>query len=222
MTTQAIRTMKKRIRSTVGALGVFLVIPVFAWAHDSSITISAPTAGQEFWVSSLPVDLTVPVSGTIIHSAPPTGASVADNWACVSVDAGTPVCNPAPTFGGRPPTSYDYSVNVTITSLGAHTLQASTRKSDGGHPGQSDPVTIYVYLTPVTCDEVDPPAYANQYMNTFNPPQAYAQFRGLVIRQIAYNHSQGMYGTCTYDYPAVEEDVCTALLEVGGPACPAE
>jgi hypothetical protein len=207
--------MMKRSIKTVAVFGALLMIPVFGWAHNSSIDIAAPYEGQEFVVDVLPV--TVTVTGTIAHSAPPNGANVADSKACVTVDGDTenPSCAAAPVFQGKPPSSYQYSVNVTINSEGAHILQAYTSKTDGGHPGQSELRTIYVYLASVTCDEVDPPAYANQYMNGLNLPQEYAQYRGKVIKQIAHNHDEGKYGTCQYDYELVEVDVDQFLSELG-------
>jgi hypothetical protein len=198
------------------------MIPAFGWAHNASIDISTPEDEQEFIVDTLPMTLTV--KGMITHSAPPAGANVADSKACVTVDEGTPaavtVCEPALVFQGKPPTYYEYSVNVTLHSEGAHTLRAYTSKTDGGHPGQSELMTIYVYLASITCDEVDPPAYANQYMNAMNLPQEYAKLRGKVVQVIAQNHAAGVYGSCTYEYDAVVEDVCAELAKLGGPACP--
>jgi len=151
---------KRSTWRAAAVLGALLMIPALGWAHDASIDIAAPTAEQEFVVDTLPV--TIPVTGTISHSAPPNGANVADSKACVMVDEGTPeaatVCEPAPVFAGKPPSSYQYSVNVSINTEGTHTLRAFTNKTGGGHPGESELVTIYVYLASVTCDEVDPQA----------------------------------------------------------------
>jgi hypothetical protein len=207
--------MKGSTWRSAAVLGALLMVPAFGWTHNASIDISAPTPGQEFVVDALPVTITV--QGTIAHSAPPNGANVADSKACVTVDGdtGNPFCEPAPVFQGKPPSSYQYSVNVTVNSEGAHTLQAYTSKTDGGHPGQSEPTTIYVYLASVTCDEVDPPAYANQYMDSLNLPRDYAQYRGKVIQQIAHNYNDGKYGTCHYDYELVEDDVDQLLYGLG-------
>jgi hypothetical protein len=57
-------------------------------------------------------------------------------------------------------------------------------------------------------------------MNAMNLPQEYAKLRGKVAQAIAQNHSAGVYGSCTYEYDAVVDDVCAELAELGGPACP--
>lgn len=191
---------------------ILLFVPRQAFGHDAYISISGPYDGQVFTTDTLPI--TVNVDGSITHSAPPNGANVADSWACVSLDGGTPLCQPAPTFGGRPPTSYNYSIHVSIASFGMHTLQASTGKSDGGHAGVSDIITIYVNPTLEICDEVDPPAYANQYLNSLNLPSSYATYRGQIINVIAFNHSNGVYGSCTYDYDLIKNHVDDLLAQV--------
>ena len=188
-------------------------LPAAGRAHDSAVSISGPYDGQVFLTDTLPINITV--EGTISHSGPPAGANVADSRACVSVDGGVPTCLPAPVFGGRPPSSYTYVVPITINSAGFHTLQVFTSKTDGGHPGQSDVITIEVVLATATCDEVDPPAYANQYLNDLNLPSYYASFRGQIIKVIAFNHSNGVYGSCTYDYAAVLADVNALLTGLG-------
>jgi hypothetical protein len=188
-------------------------LPAVGRAHDSAVSISGPYDGQVFVTDTLPINITV--EGTISHSGPPAGANVADSRACVSVDGGVPTCLPAPVFGGRPPSSYTYVVPITINSAGFHMLQVFTSKTDGGHPGQSDVITIEVVLATATCDEVDPPAYANQYLNDLNLPNYYASFRGQIIKVIAFNHSNGVYGSCTYDYAAVLADVNALLSGLG-------
>lgn len=192
---------------------LFVLFPALALAHDSTIDISGPYDGQQYVTDTLPINISV--QGTITHSPLPNGANVADSQACVSVDGGAQICQPAPTFAGRPPTYYNYLVPVTISSPGFHTLQAFTRKSDGGHPGQSAVITIEVILSTTSCDEVDPPAYANQYLNGLNLPRDYATYRGQIINVIAFNHSNGVYGSCTYNYPAVVADVDALLNQVG-------
>jgi hypothetical protein len=104
---------------------------------------------------------------------------------------------------------------VAITSEGAHTIQSSTANSKGDHGGISDVITINVILSSYECDEKDPPAYANEYLNSLNLPQSYATYRGVIIRAIALNHSIGAYGSCYYDYEAVEEDVDELLRQLG-------
>ena len=203
----------RKFRSMLLVFAALLVSPAVGFSHDSVVTISGPYDGQVFMTDTLPLNITV--EGSISHSGPPAGANVADSQACISLDGGVPACQPAPVFGGRPPTSYNYSLPVSISTPGAHTLRASTSKTDGGHPGQSDVITIYVVLVTASCDEVDPPAYANQYLNELNLPQAYATYRGQIISVIAFNHSNGVYGSCTYDYAAVIEDVDAMLTQLG-------
>ena len=198
----------------IALLFVLLIsLPAVGRAHDSAVSISGPYDGQVFVTDTLPINITV--EGTISHSGPPAGANVADSRACVSVDGGVATCLPAPVFGGRPPSSYTYVVPITINSAGFHTLQVFTSKTNGGHPGQSDVITIEVVLATASCDEVDPPAYANQYLNDLNLPSYYASFRGQIIKVIAFNHSNGVYGSCTYDYAAVLADVNALLSGLG-------
>jgi hypothetical protein len=203
----------KKIKSLALMFALLLSLPAVGLAHDSAVSISGPYDGQIFTTDSLPLNITV--EGTISHSGPPAGANVADSRACVSVDGGVPTCLPAPVFGGKPPSSYNYVVPVSINSAGFHTLQVFTSKTDGGHPGQSDVITIRVVLETTTCDEVDPPAYANQYLNDLNLPSYYASYRGQIIKVIAFNHSNGVYGSCTYNYASVLADVDALLSGLG-------
>ena len=204
----------KKIRLKIALSFAFLLFsPRLGLSHESLVSISGPYDGQIFVTDSLPLSITV--EGTISHSAPPNGANVADSWACVSLDGGVPTCQPAPVFGGKPPSSYNYLVPVSITSPGIHTLQASTSKTGGGHAGQSDVITITVILASTNCDEVDPPAHANQYLNDLHLPSYYASYRGQILKVIAFNHSNGVYGSCTYNYPAVIADVDALLSQLG-------
>jgi hypothetical protein len=204
----------EKIKSFITLLfALSLCLPAAGLAHDAAVSISGPYDGQVFVTDTLPLNITV--EGTISHNGPPAGANVADSRACVSVDGGLPTCLPAPVFGGRPPSSYNYVVPVTINSAGFHTLQVSTSKTDGGHPGQSEIITIQVVLQTTICDEVDPPAYANQYLNDLNLPSYYASWRGQIIKVIAFNHSNGVYGSCTYNYAAVSADVDALLSGLG-------
>ena len=204
----------KKIRLKIAlSFALLMFLPRLGLSHESAVTISGPYDGQVFVTDSLPLSITV--EGTISHSAPPNGANVADSRACVSLDGGVPTCQPAPVFGGKPPSSYNYLVPVSIASPGIHTLQASTSKTDGGHAGQSDVITITVILASTNCDEVDPPAYANQYLNGLNLPSYYATYRGQILKVIAFNHSNGVYGSCTYNYPAVIADVDALLSQLG-------
>lgn len=204
----------KKIRLKIAlSFALLLFLPGLGLSHETAVSISGPYDGQVFVTDSLPLSITV--EGAISHSAPPNGANVADSRACVSLDSGVPTCQPAPVFGGKPPSSYNYVVPVSIPSPGSHTIQASSSKTGGGHAGQSEVITITVILASAVCDEVDPPAYANQYLNGLNLPSYYASYRGQILKVIAFNHSNGVYGSCTYNYPAVIADVDTLLSQLG-------
>jgi hypothetical protein len=172
-------------------------------------TISSPVDGQEFVVSSLPAIITV--DGTITT----VGGTINDQKVCITVDSDTPVCEPDFVGGLGSATSRNYGITVSIDTAGDHTIQASNENSDGGHAAVSDPLAITVVLTTGACDEVDPPAYANQYLNSLNLPSDYATYRGEIIRVIAFNFNGGEYGSCHYNYAAVESDVNDLLSQLG-------
>jgi hypothetical protein len=199
----------KNLISYLGAL-VLLASATVAFAHNGSVTISSPSNNQTIVVDSLPVNIIV--EGTISHGSP---GNVNDQRACVIVDGGTPKCEPSYVGGLGNVSSRNYSVTVPINSEGAHTIQATTANSNGDHSGISTLITIYVVLANVACDEKDPPAYANEYLNGLNLPPEYATYRGQIIRVIAFNHSNGGYGACHYDYDAVREDVDDLLVQLG-------
>jgi hypothetical protein len=180
-----------------------------ALAHNASVSISSPSDNQTIIVESLPVNIIV--EGTISHGSP---GNVNDQRVCVSVDGGTPTCEPNYVGGLGNVSSRNFSITVPIDSEGQHTLQATTANSNGDHRGVSSLITINVVLANVPCDEMDPPAYANAYLNSLNLPSDYATYRGQIIRIIALNHSNGAYGSCRYDYDAVREDVDHLLAQL--------
>jgi hypothetical protein len=200
--------MKKTI-FYFGALLLFASTTV-ALAHNGSVTISSPSNNQTIVVESLPVNIII--EGTISHGSPGT---VNDQRACVSVDGGTPTCEPNYVGGLGSVSSRNYSITIPINSEGQHTLQTTSGNSNGDHRGISTLITINVVLANVPCDEKDPPAYANEYLNSLHLPSDYATYRGLIIRVIALNHSTGAYGSCRYDYDAVREDVNAMLTQLG-------
>jgi hypothetical protein len=200
--------MKKSV-SYLGALLFFATASVAA-AHNGSVSISSPSNNQTIIVESLPVNIIV--EGTISHGSPGT---VNDQRACVIVDGGTPTCEPNFVGGLGSVSSRNYSITVPINSEGQHTLQATSGNSNGDHRGISTLITINVVLANVLCDEKDPPAYANEYLNSLNLPSDYATYRGQIIRVIAFNHSNGGYGSCLYDYDAVRDDVNALLAQLG-------
>ena len=198
--------MKKMV-SYLGALLLFTAASI-ALAHNGSVTISSPSDNQTIVVESLPVNIIV--EGTISHGSPGT---VNDQRACVTVDGGTPMCEPNYVGGLGRASSRNYSITVPINSEGQHTLQATSGNSNGDHTGISSLITINIVLANVPCDEKDPPAIANEYLNSLNLPSAYKTYRGQIIRVIAFNHSNGAYGSCHYDYDAVREDVDALLAQ---------
>lgn len=199
----------KKLVSYLGAFILFAAASI-AHAHNASVTISSPSNNQTIVVESLPVNIIV--EGTISHGSP---GNVNDQRACVSVDGGTPVCEPNYVGGLGNVSSRSFSITVPINSDGQHTLQATTANSNGDHNGISDLITINVVLADVPCDEKDPPAIANEYLNSLNLPSDYATYRGQIIRVIAFNHSNGAYGSCRYDYDAVRDDVNALLTQLG-------
>jgi hypothetical protein len=182
-----------------------------ATAHNASVvTISAPSNDQTIIVESFPVNIIV--EGTISHGDP---GNINDQRACVSIDRGTAICEPNYVGGLGRVSSRSFSITVPISNEGQHTIQATTANSSGDHSGVSSLIRITVLLANVPCDEKDPPAYANGYLNGLNLPSDYATFRGQIIRIIANNHSNGAYGSCHYDYDAVREDVDQLLTQIG-------
>jgi hypothetical protein len=199
----------KRLVSYLGAL-LLLLTANAAVAHNATVTISSPSNNQTIVVESLPVNIIV--EGTISHGSP---GNINNQRACVSVDGGTNQCEPNYVAGLGNLGSRSFSITVPISSEGQHTIQATTANSSGDHSGISSSITINVVLAVVPCDEKDPPAYANEYLNSLNLPSDYATYRGQIIRVIAFNHSNGAYGSCRYDYDAVREDVNALLTQLG-------
>jgi hypothetical protein len=199
----------KKLVSYLGALVLFASASV-AFAHNGSVTISAPSGNQTMVVDSLPVNIIV--EGTISHGSP---GNVNGQRACVIVDAGTPQCEPNYIGGLGNVSSRNYSITVPISSEGPHTIQTTAANSNNDHRSVSDLITIYIVLANVACDEKDPPAYANEYLNSLNLPPEYATYRGQIIRVIAFNHSNGGYGTCHYYYDLVRDDVNALLVQLG-------
>ena len=198
----------KNFISYAGVLLLLLVVSA-AHAHNSTISISSPSDNQTIVVESLPVNIIA--EGTISHSSP---GNVNDQRACVKVDGGTGLCDNYVSGLGNVG-SRNYSITVPINSAGQHTIQAFTAKSEGSHPGISAIITINVVLSITACDEKDPPAIANEYLNSINFPSAYASYRGQIIRVIAFNHSNGAYGACNYNEDAVLDDVDALLAQLG-------
>jgi hypothetical protein len=140
-----------------------------AIAHNASVvTISAPSNDQTIIIESFPVN--VIVEGTISHGSP---GNFNDQPACVNIDGGTPTCEPNYVGGFGRVSSRNFTITVPISNEGQHTIQATTANSSGDHSGTSSLITITVLLANVPCDEKDPPAYANGYLNGLNLPRLY-------------------------------------------------
>jgi hypothetical protein len=199
----------KRAFSYMGAL-LLLLAASSAHAHSASVTISSPSDNQTIVVESLPVNIIV--EGTITHGSP---GNINNQRACVKLDGGTPICEPNYVGGLGNVSSRNFSITVPINSDGQHTLQAFTANSSGDHSGMSTLITINIVLANAACDEKDPPAYANEYLNSLNLPPSYATYRGQIIRVIAFNSSNGAYGSCQYDYALVKADVDALLAQLG-------
>ena len=198
----------KNLISYPGALLLLMFVSA-AHAHNGNPTISSPSNNQTIVVESVPVNIIV--EGTISHGSP---GNVNNQRACIKVDGGTPICEPNYIGGLGNVSSRSYSITVPITSDGTHTLQAFTANSSGDHSGVSAVVTVYIVLSNSACDEKDPPAIANEYLNDLNLPSSYATYRGQIIKIIALNHSNGAYGSCHYDHDAVRDDVDDLLAQL--------
>jgi hypothetical protein len=202
--------MKKTLSAIIGSAFLIValsVIPGTVQANPAGVTISAPTDGQEFEVESLPAIISV--SGMVTHSP----GTVNDMRACVSLDSGSLTCGNYISGVGNS-SSFSYSIPVEIYTAGEHTLQASADKSGGGHYGASDIITITIVVASGACDEQDPPAFANEYLNSLDLPQTYASTRGQILSVIGQNHGAGKYGSCIYDYELVKDHVDALLIEV--------
>jgi hypothetical protein len=207
---------KKRSSLVKKFISYFAAVLLFtsanaAIAHNASVvTISAPSNDQTIIVESFPVNIIV--EGTISHGSP---GNINGQRACVSIDGGIATCEPNYAGGLGNVSSRNFSITVPINNEGQHTVQATTANSSGDHSGVSSLIRITVLLANVPCDEKDPPAYANGYLNGLNLPSDYATVRGQIIRIIANNHSNGAYGSCHYDYDAVRQDVDQLLTQLG-------
>lgn len=195
--------------SYLGAL-MLLAAPNVALAHSGNVSISAPANNQQIVVNSLPINIIV--EGTISHGPP---GNINNQRACVIVDGGTPKCEPSYVGDLGNMNSRGFSITVPIGTEGPHTIRATMANPGGSHSARSLTITIYVVLASLSCDEKDPPAYANEYLNSLNLPRRYATYRGQIIKVIAFNHSNGAYGSCHYDYDEVREDVDALLVQVG-------
>jgi hypothetical protein len=198
------KTRITRINVAIMALAALIMLPLAALANPAVVSITAPVDGSTMYVDAFPTSVTV--SGTIIHSP----GTVNDMRACVSVDGGTAVCGNYISGAGNM-SSFPFAISVVIYDAGSHTFVVSADKSGGGHYGSAQVTATYL-LSAVTCDEQDPPAFANEYLNNLNLPQSYNQIRGQILQFIAQNMNSGKYGTCTYNYDLVKSDVDAKLF----------
>lgn len=196
-----------KFKSILLAVAALTALPVVAMANPAVVTITAPANGGSTQVETLPVS--VSVTGTVLH----TPGTVNDMSACLSVDGGAEVCGPTIAGVGKQST-FSFSIASDIYAAGTHTFRVCSDKSSGGHLGCAE-VTHTFTLAQAACDEVDPPAIANDYMNSINLPQSFNQIRGKVISKIADNMNQGKYGTCNYNAVLVRSDVDLYLAQAG-------
>jgi hypothetical protein len=199
--------MQRKSMSLTGALTILLLSSGSVWADKSAVTITSPTDGADIQFDCSQAESTsVAVTGYLLHN------NVADGKVCVTSQF--PQTNCAEYTGtGRPPSSWPYYIEVPVKEGLHQAITAVGSKGDeGGH--DSDPATVYVDVscTNLACDEKDPPALANQYLNSMSPPPTYATDRNDVIKQIAHANEDGKYGSCTYDLDCIKEDVDQALL----------
>jgi hypothetical protein len=203
--------MKRKLKYLAGAVTILLASAnAEVWADASVITIGSPLEGADITFDcSLYTSTTVTVSGTQVHD------NVAGGRVCVSSNFPNSKNCSYYTGTGRPPTSWNYSIPVQVGVGANQPLNAVGDKGTDGdaHTGSAT-VHVNVSCSNLACDEQDPPAHANLYMNnlpTTLTPSQFAQVRGDVINQIAHATENGKYGSCTYDYSCVENDVDYAL-----------
>jgi len=197
----------KKFNAVMSAVAALIALPAVAMANPSIVTISSPVNGGSTQVDTLPIS--VSVSGIVLHSP----GTVNGMRACLSVDGGTEVCGPTITGTGNQ-SSFTFSIASDIYNAGTHTFRVCADKLDSGHLGCAEVTHTYT-VAQTACDEIDPPAIANDYMNTINLPQSFNQIRGRVISKIAENANEGKYGTCNYNSVLVKSDVDLYLAQAG-------
>lgn len=198
--------MKTRINLAIMALAALIMLPVAALANPAVVSITAPVDGSTTYVDAFPTSVTV--SGTVVHSP----GTVNDMRACVSVDGGSPVCGNYISGAGNT-SSFPFAISVEISDAGSHTFVVSADKSGGGHYGYAQVTATYL-LSATTCDEKDPPALANEYLNSKDNPDTYQTIRGKIISIIAQNMNDGKYGSCHYNVTLVQADVDALLAKL--------
>jgi hypothetical protein len=181
------------------------MVSVTAQATPVVVAISGPTDGSTITVDALPASILV--SGSVSHPQ----SAVNDMRACIEVDGGSPVCGDYISGTGNLRT-FGFNLPVDLFE-GTHTLRVSADKSSGGHYGFAE-ITVTIVYTTTSCDEKDPPAIANEYLNSLNLPNSYNQIRGSIISTIAHNMNAGKYGTCTYNVAMVQSDVDSLLAKL--------
>lgn len=200
------KTRMTRINVAIMALAALIMLPLAALANPAVVSITAPVDGSTTYVDAFPTSVTV--SGTVVHSP----GNVNDMRACVTVDSDPPVCGNYISGVGNT-SSFPFAISVVIYSAGTHTFVVSADKSSGGHYGFAQVTATYL-LSATTCDEKDPPAIANEYLDSKDNPQTFAQIRGRIISTIAANMNDGKYGSCNYNVTLVQSDVDALLARL--------
>jgi hypothetical protein len=198
--------MKTRMIVAILTLAGLVALPLVAQANPAVITITAPVNGSTTYVDAFPT--TVTVSGNVLHSP----GTVNDIRACVTVDGGSSTCGTYIAGVGNT-SSFPFAIQVGIDAEGPHTFVVFADKSGGGHYG-SGQVTATYLLSQTSCDEKDPPALANEYLNSKSDPYDFNTIRGKIISFIAQNMNEGKYGSCHYNVALVQSDVDALLLKL--------
>jgi hypothetical protein len=201
--------MRSKLKYLAGAITILLASAGSeVWADASVITIGSPTEGANIsFDCSLYTSTTVTVSGTQVHD------NVAGGRVCVSSNLPNSKTCSYYSGTGRPPTYWNYSIPVQV-GVGANQplVAVGDKGTDGDAHTGSTTVHVNVSCSNLACDEKDPPAHANLYLNSLSTsPSDFAKIRGNIIEQIAHATDKGKYGSCTYDYSCVEDDVDLAL-----------
>ncbi|HET7318668.1 MAG TPA: hypothetical protein VFK23_05985 [Nitrospirota bacterium] len=195
-----------RIYAAIMALAALIMLPLAALANPAVVSITAPVDGSTTYVDAFPTGVTV--SGTVVHSP----GTVNDMRACVTVDNDPPVCGNYVSGVGNT-SSFPFAISVVIYSAGTHSFVVSADKSSGGHYGFAQVTATYL-LSATICDEKDPPAIANEYLDSKDTPDAFKTIRGKIISVIAQNMNEGRYGSCNYNVTLVQSDVDALLVKL--------
>ena len=204
--------------STFAASG--LLLAGAAAADAPVIGITAPPDGSVIEASSFPATAFVtasvqhaPVSALRMLSASDGAGTVFnvnsggvgnpfDGNSCTNILTAVDTCT---VFAGNG--SAVVGFDWTVATPGTHTLTVA-----GQHGPATGSASIEVTFVLVAGDSPAPPAIANAYLRA-NHPNLTRGEHGCIIREIAHNHADGLYGEAPYDIDAIHADV-EAFLEL--------